>query len=258
MSFAFLKNLLAWISLAGVLCATSASAAEGDKPRVVAIVSLIGDQMRVVGDQATTGSRVSRSAPESVALPFDVLELSSLKAATQALLRVDATATAAPLKITDAAIYNAQAEFLSGDRAALPAAIVDPLKSTAVTHLLLISRHRDDVRMDTGRQQLGSGKIEGVGYYVDRETKLFRVGTGDVDVGYLAPYVYIRVSLIELATKKVLASRVSTQGKVITATSANARGDPWGFLDSAGKLKRLQDMVASEVEIQVESVLAGR
>jgi hypothetical protein len=219
-----------------------------DSPRSIAIVSLLCDSIRVVGQEPTTGSRVNRNPVESIAVTFDALELPALRAATAAVLKADASAKVAPLKITDAAVYAAQSNMVAGAKADLPAAILNPLKEAKITHLVLITRYRDEARMDTGRQVLGSGKVEGVGYYLDRETQIRLLSDGAVSVGFLAPFVYARVSLVDLATLQVIRSQVTTVGQAITAAATKTGGDPWDILDNAGKVDRLRKMLERQIE----------
>jgi len=242
------------IVLLGLIVLLRPAAAAEDSGRVYAVVTLIGDALRIVGDEPTTGTKIGRNAVEVVPLTFDVLEVAALKAATDAVLQADASARAAPLKITDPAIYAKQDEFFDGTRATLPEGILKPLRGSPVTHLLLVTRYRADARMDTGLLRLGNGKVEGVGYYLDREFRLRLIGTNEVTVGYLAPYVYMRVSVIDLATSTVEHTQISTTGKVLTA-SGTGTADPWTILDSAGKIMALRNMINEQLEATVPRVV---
>ena len=222
--------------------------AEPRADRVYAVISLIADALRVLGQEPTTGSRLSRSAVESMPLGFDVLELSSIRAVTSAVLTSDPLAKVLPLKITDPAIYSSQGDFLTGLKASLPSAINESLTGTPVTHLILVTRHRAEAKMRSGSQTLGSGNVEGVGVYLDRETRLRRLdGGNDPAAGYLGLYVYARLSLINIGSLSVERTQTVTEGTVFGVTGSQASADPWLVMDTPAKLNRLRSMMGQSL-----------
>ena len=226
-------------------------------PTSVAVVSLIGDAVRVVGQESVTGTRINRNPKDDLQITFDTIELISLRVATQAVLANDANVKAAPLKITDPVVYASQGG-ITGDVAQLPAAILEPLRAAKITHLLLITRFRDDARMKMARGSLGSGKVEGVGYYLDTETKMNLTSDGTMSSrGYLAPYVYVRASLIDLANLKVIRTSTSAVGTVIIASQTGTRGDPWDVLDTGQKIVKLQEMVSTQIKDVVTRTMSA-
>jgi hypothetical protein len=234
-------------SFAALLALLFSSAANAAEPRSIAVISLIGDSVRVVGQEATTGSRINRNPVDALAVTFEMLELPSLRAATAAVLKADTISKAAPMKITDAAVYAAQGNMVSGSRAQIPTEILTPLRAAKISHLVLISRFRDDAQMNTGRLMLGSGKVEGVGLYLDTETPIVLIAGGAKSVGFLAPFVYLRASLIDVETLAILSSQTSTQGVVVTASETESRGGPWEILNTEQKITRLRSMVEAQV-----------
>jgi hypothetical protein len=125
-----------------------------------------------------------------------------------------------------------------------------------MTHLILVTKHRADTRMNSGQVSLGSGRLEGVGFYVDRITRLQLLGTSERTVGYLAPYVYARVALVDLAAARVVAKREVTRGEVVTASQTGAGGgDPWGWLDEKGKLQALASMIERNIGEAVAAIV---
>ena len=230
--------------------------AQSEPARVYAVISLVGDSLRVVGDQASIGSKISRNAVEDIPLQFELVELPAVRSVAASLMKADATAKVAPVKIVDPAIYAAQADFVVGDRVALPAGIVDPLRGSPVTHLLLVTRYRSEALIKTGLQRLGSGRIEGLGMYLDRDMVLRVQGNSEVTTGYLAPYVYIRVSLIDMRTQKLLRSETVTDSWVYTPDGKTAGRDPWNILSDREKITTISQMLEKQLLAAVPKVLA--
>ena len=238
-------------------CSLAGSVHAADPPRTYAAISLIADGLRNVGHEGTTGSLLAANPVEVVPMNFDVLELPALRAVLGAVMAADSKAKVMPLKITDAAVYARQGNLVSGDRAALPDDMLAPLRQSGVTHLVLVTRHRAEARMDTGMLQLGTGNVEGVGFYLDRETRLKGIGRSELTTGYLAPFVYLRVALIDLSTLKVINSQVSTAGKVITAADKNVGADPWAILSDPEKIETLKGMIQRQIAGAVSKLLGS-
>lgn len=228
-----------------------------EAPRTYAAMSLIADGLRSVGHEGTTGSLLAVNPKEVTPLDFDVLELPALRAVLGAVMAADTKAKVMPLKITDAAVYARQGDFIDGDRAALPGNLLDPMRQSGVTHLVLVTRHRAAARMNTGILTLGSGSVEGVGFYLDREYQLRMLERSELTTGYLAPFVYVRAVLIDLKTLRVVNSQVSTVGRVFTASGKTVGADPWLILSDAEKIQKLREMIQQQVTAVVTKLLAG-
>ena len=243
--------LISWFVVGAPVWAT-------EPPRTYAAISLIADSLRTVGHEATTGSLLANNPVELTPLGFEVLELPALRAVLGAVMTADRNAKVMPLKITDAAVYARQADFIAGSRAALPTELLEPLKQSGVSHLVLITRHRAAAQMNTGTMVLGSGTVEGVGFYIDREYRLRRQERSEITTGYLAPYVYVRAALIDLKTLKVLNSEISSVGTVHTASGSKVGADPWQILGDGEKIETLKDMIQRQLNLTVSKLLAGQ
>jgi hypothetical protein len=213
--------------------------------RVIAVVSLVADVLTVTGFESTTGSLLNVNPIERIELRDDGLERSVLRAAVRAINESKA-GRPVPLMINDGALYRSQDRILSDDTARIPPSLLDPLRSQQATHLLLVTKHQAAARMNTGTVQVGSGRVEGLGFYIDRVTPLRSLDSGETSVGYLAPHVFVRLSLIDLADSRVLRSRAVTASRVIFARNSDRGADPWELLDSAGKIKAIDELITSD------------
>ncbi|MDO9095277.1 MAG: hypothetical protein Q7U99_21885 [Rubrivivax sp.] len=225
-------------------------------PRVYGIVSLVADHLTVTGFETTTGSGLAQNQTEVIPLDTDELEKAVLRAGLRAVTE-SKLGKAVPLLINDGALYRGQADLVSGNRVSLPASLLQTLKSQGVTHLLLATKHRAEAQMKAHDTTLGTGRVEGLGFYVDRVTIMRTVGAGSRAPGYLAPHAYLRYSLIELSGNKLLASRTVTASTVIGVAGSEAGADPWQLLDSAGKIKAISDLIGKDSAPVLRELLAS-
>ncbi len=233
-------------ALLGVLMSPGAGA-QGSA-RVIGLMSLVADEFVVVGQEGTTGTKLDQNAREVVRIDGGAIERVVLGTAMKAVARVQPNAKVMPMLVNEPRYYRGQADWIEGDKATLPAELTEALRNAGMTHLVLVQKHRADARMNTGRVSLGTGKLEGVGFYVDRITRLQLEGTSERTVGYFAPYLYARVLLVDLGAMRVVAKREVTRGDVVLASQTGAAGgDPWDWLDAKGKLQAIAAMIERDI-----------
>ncbi len=121
--------------------------------------------------------------------------------------------------------------------------------------MLVVSKFRENARLKLGNVTIGSGKLQGLGYYLD-----FNVPTADSDTdekgrGVIAPYAYFKVSLVDLATSTVTNESLVTAGYAAGSSTSTAAADPWSSLSNEEKDKLLKDLVQKEVTKAVASLL---
>jgi hypothetical protein len=245
--------------LAGLLVLTSLESISQTRTagaRVYGVVSLVADQLIVTGHESTTGTLIPANPTERIPLENDGLERSVLRATLKALTEAGA-GRVVPLLISDKQLYEQQGRLVSGGQAVLPASLSQPLQAQQATHLVLITKHRADARMKTGFETLGSGRVEGLGFYVDRVTPLRIVGSGDQTVGYIAPHAYLRVWLIDLNGGRVVGQRDVLESRVVTPSERQGGADPWTWMDNEAKMKALDTLIGSGVSRAVRELAAS-
>jgi hypothetical protein len=212
--------------------------------RVYAVMSLVADYLTVTGFESTTGSMLRLNQTERIDLQTDELERAVLRAALR-VVNESGAGKAVPLLTDDGRLYNGQGQLLDGEQARLPAFLLDQLLAQKATHLLLVTKFNAVAKMRSADQDLGTGRVEGLGFYLDRVTPLRRMEGGDVAVGYLAPHAYLRLSLIDIAQGKVLRSKTLTASTVVSAAGSSAKGaNPWDVMSSADKMSSLSELIA--------------
>jgi hypothetical protein len=238
-----------------MLSVASAQAGSDSEPRKYAVISLIGDSLTVVTYRPGTGSQLDRNVRETIALPDAGFDHATLLAAGEALKGAEPSGSVSLLQLPSVGLGTDQRRLLDGQQFAPPEELTVALKKEGATHLLLITKHRAEANLQTSHSKTGSGMLEGLGYYIDRQLRMQRSDTGEVGIGFLAPYAYFKVSLIDLASSTVL----KQHAVVATTTVSSARNsegvDPWGALSPTQKITTLLGLVKREMPIAVTDVV---
>ena len=232
-------------------------ASEGES-RTYAVISLIGDKISIVGHQSTTGSNMDRNRQGSIAVDGRALDNMAVLAAINAIKRLDARAATVALTSSNATLYELQNElFEPQDRSvALLAALKELVHSQNATHLVLIIKHRGDALLRLQKEYTGSGKLEGVGFYLDADLRTKGPDTYATGPGFLAPFAYIKVTLVDAKTMGVI--REQTVEGTTTVSTARAEGgshNPGDVLTSAQKAAVLQAMIRKAIARAMPAVL---
>jgi hypothetical protein len=240
-----------------VLSIFFALTAFGADARKYAVLSLIGDEMLLVGAEAQTGGRLDRN-------PRRYLELSDPFADKAVLLAANETmkeATGAePVLLfgRDRRLYAAQARLLdSGSSMEKLLADIRPLlANTGATHLVLVTKDRREARLRLHNTTVGHGMLQGIGYYLDREMELQIAETGASAVGFVAAFAYFTAALIRLDTGQIIAEqRVAAARPYTTASNVSAE-DIWGGMPAAERVRMLRELVGREAKLAIPKLLS--
>jgi hypothetical protein len=94
----------------------------------------------------------------------------------------------------------------------------------------------------------GKGRIEGLGFYLDGSVSTKVSETGDGGRGFIAPFVYIDVALIEMASSKVISKEKVVASRPVSAGQAvKDVGSPWEALSSAEKVRLVNKIIQDEI-----------
>jgi hypothetical protein len=245
------KRLLA--AMAGLLLGAAAQAAPS-----YAVLSLVGDKLDIVTFQPTTGSLVDPNSHTPLAMPQDDLDVAALRAINRSLKAAVPGAQVALLAASKAEDFTGQEHIFSGDQVTLPAEIDAAVRREGASMLVLVTRHHGEAHMQSFNNKLGSGRIDGLGFYVDGNKWIDNRDMGTTSQGYIAPFVYIDVSLVDLATGTVVRRRTIESGRVVEAAH-NAQGaNAWQALTPAEKVTMLTRLLTEQLDAAVPALVTGR
>ncbi len=234
--------------------AVAAASASAANPSYAAI-SLIGDKLDIVTYQPAIGSELDADSHSPLALQQDELDTAALRAIKRALHEALPDASVTLLAASTPDSFANQDRIFSGDHATLPPEIDAALRREGASMVLLVSKHRGKARLQALDEKLGSGQIEGLGFYLDGNKRLRNQDTGEHSIGYIAPFVYVDISLIDVATGAVIGRKTIEAGRVIgTARNPDAT-TAWEALTSAQKLAMLTRMLTEQLHSAVPALL---
>jgi hypothetical protein len=240
--------MLAW---AGAQAQTGSA---GAAPKY-GVVSLLGDAINVTGSRPTTGSHLDQNDKLVIALPeagFDAVALRTIEETVKKLAPQSATllfAIKAPKWV------ESPASLFDGDKLLMSPKLIEAMRADGATHLLLLTNQRaeTELRFDNGWR--GTGRVEGLGFYIDRKQWVIDKQSSFSSQGYLAPHAYLRLSLVDLSSARVVKHQTITTSYVYSATLTHNVTDPWNALDGKQKFTLLHQMIESELGKALDALL---
>lgn len=226
---------------------------------VYAVLSLIGDKLNIVIAQVQTGTRIDVNQRDSIDINNPVFDNSAVAAVAAAVRKIDPKAELAAINTRSAVLFEKQRSLFdqSGDKISIPDAIRNALKAQNATHLFLITKRRDDANAQfTDGSSDGKGRLEGLGFYLDGSMQTRVSQTGSNGRGFVAPYVYIDVALIDVASSRVIKKEKITVSNPVSGGAAEKDiGNPWAALSSAEKVRLVDFLVRREIERVVPELM---
>ena len=230
----------------GFCIATAAFAQEST--RQFAALSLVGDGFTIVFHRIETGSHIDRNERQFVDLGDPVLDNTVLESVERTVRSVRPGTKVVLLGARDPALFAAQQRSL--DEAGGSSSIVAQVRAAALaagaTHLILVTKLRHDAMLRLGSSHTGSGKLQGLGFYLDFAKQTRRADTGERGQGFLAPYAYFKVSIVDLASGRVDGER----DVVASMTRSTSRGEtthPWDAMTAEQKVGALRALIRREI-----------
>ena len=238
-----------------MLLLAAASLAAAAEPRY-AVLSLLSDRLTIITRDRVTGSHIDHNRRESLPIPGNLLDKDMVLDLDDALRAAGAGSGAVLLFTSDPAIFARQAQLMdeANGTAQLLDAVRPVLKGVDATHLVLATKYRHDARLKVADGYVGSGALDGLGFYIDRTYEPQRTGTIGVTPGYLAAFTYYKLALIDLSTGRVL-REVPVFASESRLGSEGESGDPWDSMTSADKAQALSRLLKAETPQAVAKLL---
>src|SRR5947209_15600422 len=107
---------------------------------------------------------------------------------------------------------------------------------SGATHLILISKYRGEARVKLDAGSVGTGKLSGIGFYVDADYEPADPARRTGQVGFFAPFAYLRVTLLDAATRRPLREEVTTEARPYGTERSNRAAVAWDALTAAQKV----------------------
>ena len=231
--------------LAGGLQAQTAAPA-GPK---IALTSLVGDTMTVTMYRERTGSNIRSNAANTVKVSTPVFDVEALKTLQESLAQALPAASISMLRVPAAGSSGDPALLFDADGKLVPASpLVEALRQQGFTHLVAVTRHRAPNGVTLADKVIiGTGHLEGIGFYIDPSINVQSVRTADSAQGIIAPYFYVRLNLVDVAAGELRATDPLTGSSLVAAYRNPTGTDAWGALTAEEKLSSLQRLIRARV-----------
>jgi len=129
-------------------------------------------------------------------------------------------------------------------------ALHDLLAKAGATDLYLVTKHRGPLnfRISTGLLER-PGTLGGIGFYIDNDTEMYRNNDKPGGEGFLAPYAYLAISLIDVASMRVVQTRngLETTAALPGDKVGGAAEHAWNALSGKEKVDALDRVIRRAV-----------
>jgi len=250
MSSRLLSALVA--SLAALAAPVRAQAPQA--PATYAVVSLIGDQLDAVTYQPQVGTLLDANSHQAMPMGADIMDNLALRETNKALRSAVPVTDVALLAVSAPEFFIDESRLFAGNQVKLPADIDAAIAQAKAGSLVLITKHRADARLQVSDGLIGSGKIEGLGFYVDTVHHL-RDAENTRATGFLAPFVYIDVTLVDTASHTIIGQKTITASETVTANSNETGAGAWGALTTEQKMSTLSRLLSKNLAAAVPKLL---
>jgi len=246
-------RLRGWIA---ALCVALALPAAAEQPRKIAVLSIIGDRMTIVSHVADTGTRVDRDRREYLEMPARVLD-NAVLGAMQAALKRGAPGTEVIMLGATPQLFAAQGEAVEDPDVKPVVDLVKPvIEKAGITELLLVTKLRHDAMLRMADGYVGSGRLDGLGFYLDHQLPTEERGEGNPGRGFIAPFAYLRVSLVDVASGQVSGRRDVLASQAVGAGRSKSLM-VWEALSAEEKVRLVMGLARKEAA-EAATALVGQ
>jgi hypothetical protein len=243
----------AWaLAAAGRAHAQAQAQAQATAQRRFAVVSEIAREVTIVTQQPATGGRQDNNLRRKAPVQDGAFERLALARTREAIVRAVPGAEVFVVAPLGEDLFPALSRTTPGEDAAIPTDLKQALAQDRSQQLVVWTRLKGDPRIRSGDSaDLGSGQLEGIGLYVDRFRELTHAD-GRGSVGFVAPYMHARATLVDVASGKVLRQRRVEGGLPYTPLQSARTGV--GFDEAFTTDERVQ-LLAEYLRRQIDAVV---
>jgi hypothetical protein len=253
----FLCALGAVLALGGDAFGQQPAGTSGPPP-TYALLSLVGDQFTVVSRREQTGSRLDQNARRSYPIDGATLDDMAVGAAEGVLKRLKPVSPTVRFSIRDPRLFELQDKLLvdSAESHGMREALAKLLREHQATRLVVVTKWRDDARFQLYEKTTGTGKISGLGFYVEPFERIRRLDTGEEAFGFLGPYAYVKVTLVDVASMASIRSVPAMESQMNVPVHSKGVVLAWDALTPAAKVDALERVLRRAVETATAAAIA--
>ncbi|MQA42016.1 hypothetical protein [Rugamonas aquatica] len=237
-------------AFAGMLFHFAPARAQADA-RSYAVLSLIGNAIHVDTVRTSVGVRAPGETHHVLDIPDQGFDTTALLAANASIRRLQPGAKIVLMTTQDAELYKAQNTMFERPEAnqANRDYLLDLLKDRGVSHLVLVTKQRDNAYFKLDNGSTGTGQLEGLGFYIDDTTMLRGTETAISSRGMLGPFAYVKARLLDARTLALVGEVKSNQSSIVVRPSSEASGmEIWDTMASPEKVDLINALLSDAVK----------
>jgi hypothetical protein len=242
-----------------LLLVDSAWIGEVDAQQYV-VLSLIGDHITLVGEGRQTGSRLDQNRYQVIKQAEPQFDDFAVSIADAVLAKTQPTASVVTVRVNDQKLYALRDSWLDAEAVGvreLLGLIGNAIPPAPDSHLLLITSSLEQPDMKTAHDYRGTGKVAGLGFYLDTITRLRRSDTMESSRGYLGIFAHFQLVLVNLQTNAIEGHERIALGTTRSAARAEDR-TPWNALTPEQKSQVLQSLIKKGIEGSLPRMLSSK
>lgn len=225
--------------------------------RSYGVMSLVGNTLAIHSERPTVATRIKGSSRDVLPITDPVFDVAVLTAANNAIKAAQPGAAIMLMSTQDAGLYAAQNALFDSVEANADnrAYLIGLLRERAISHLLLVTKHRESAAFKVVNGRVGNGSLEGLGFFID-DTLIFRdKANNDTSEGMLTPFAYVKVRLVDARTLEVLAEQAVLESAVVTKPSSLDAMQAWLAMENEVKVGYMKRLLGRAMAAAIPAVL---
>jgi len=248
-----------WLLTSPAAAADAAAAPAAPASPTYAVVSLIGDQFSIVTRRSDVGTRLDPNERTSLPVPDAVFDRIAAAAVEKALLDAKPGTPVLNASIRDPRLFALQEKLLteSPESHDMRIALHDLLAKAGATDLILVTKQRGEPQFKVVDGALGGvGWVSGIGFYIDNVSRMFNTEHRMTGEGFLAPYAHVMVSLLDLASMRVVRSKAGLETTMALPQDKKPANHSWDAMSPKEKVDALEYVIKQAVASGMAGILA--
>ena len=243
--------------LAALLFSFSQAAAAQPAERSYAILSLIGDSVSIHTVRPDLGGRVPGENRIVVPYGSSVFDQAALVAADSAIKTLAPGARTTLMMSEDLALYQAQNAMFeaAADNKDNRNYLLSLFKAQKVSHVVLITKLRDNAALELSNGFAGHGRLEGLGFFIDDTIEVRTDQSRELRNGIVAPFAYVKVRLLDASTLAVVHEVKARESMIVARPSTAAAVGTWAAVSDADKVSYLGQLLTQALEAAIPQLL---
>jgi hypothetical protein len=207
-----------------------------------------------VNTRLDPNDRVSLPVPDAV---FDRIATGAVE---KALTDAQPGTPVLNASIRDPRLFALQDKLLtdSTESREMRVALHDLLVKAGATDLILVTKQRGEPSFEvvSGRISAG-GWLSGIGFYLDNERGMYNTEHRMSGEGFLAPYAYVSVSMLDLSSMRLVRFKHALESTMALPQDKKPANHAWDAMTAKEKVDALEHVIRKAVASGMAGVLAN-